>query len=190
VAGSKGAAAASSAPAARITRQDFSHLQRLGVKWRAVRPAARITRQDFSHQPAAGLLRSLEVPQPDVRLLALALACERQGQDLFHPPNVKGWDGGRTWLDTTAFLARCNWCNDVIWGNPALGIPAYDPLAWAARHGLAAAKATAAFLDLLLQGDCDDQARGLIERAGRDGSADGLRKALQLIVHCPEYQLG
>jgi uncharacterized protein (DUF1800 family) len=138
---------------------------------------------------SAGLLRSLEIPRPDVRLLALALACERQGQDLFHPPNVKGWDGGRTWLDTTAFLARCNWCNDVIWGNAALGIPAYDPLAWAARHGLATEKASAAFLDLLLQGDCDDQARGLIERAGRDGSADGLRKALQLIVHCPEYQL-
>ena len=68
-------------------------------------------------------------------------------------------------------------------------MPPYDPLAWARRHGLAAEKATTAFLDLLLQGDCNDRARDLIERAGRDGSADGLRKALQLIVHCPEYQL-
>jgi uncharacterized protein (DUF1800 family) len=138
---------------------------------------------------SAGLLRALEIPRPDVRLLALGLACERQGQDLFHPPNVKGWDGGKTWLDSTAFLARCNWCNDVIWGNAAVGLPPYDPLGWARRHGMAAEKATAAFLDLLLQGDCDDQARELIVRVGRDGSADGLRKALQLIVHCPEYQL-
>ena len=138
---------------------------------------------------SAGLLRVLEVPRPDVRLLVLALACERQGQNLFHPPNVKGWDGGKTWLDTSAFLARCNWCNDVIWGNAPFGLPPYDPLAWAKRHGLAAEQATVAFLDLLLQGDCDDPARDLILRVGRDGSADGLRKALQLILHCPEYQL-
>jgi uncharacterized protein (DUF1800 family) len=138
---------------------------------------------------SAGLLRSLEVPRTDVRLLTLALACERQGQDLFYPPNVKGWDGGRTWLDSAAVLARGNWCNDVIWGNAGFGLPAYDPLACARRHGMAAEKATPAFLDLLLQGECDDQARDLILRAGHDGSADGLRKALQLIVHCPEYQL-
>ncbi len=138
---------------------------------------------------SAGLLRALEVPPAGVRLLALAVACERQGQDLFAPPNVKGWDGGKAWLDSAAVLARGNWCNDVIWGNVGLGLPAYDPLAWARRYGVAPQKATAALLDLLLQGDCDEQARGLILRAGRDGSADGLRKALQMIVHCPEYQL-
>jgi len=138
---------------------------------------------------SAGLLRTLEVPRADVRLLALALACERQGQDLFHPPNVKGWDGGKTWLDSTAVLARGNWCNDVIWGNPGVGLPAYDPLAWAERHGLSAEKAATAFVDLLLQGECDDRARDLIVRVGRDGRADGLRKALQLILRCPEYQL-
>jgi uncharacterized protein (DUF1800 family) len=138
---------------------------------------------------SAGLLRALEVPRAGVRLLALAAACVRQGQDVFHPPNVKGWDGGTTWLDSAAVLARGNWCNDVIWGNAAVGLPPYDPVAWAHRYGLGAAEAAAAFLDLLLQGDCDDQARDLILRAGRDGIADGLRKALQLIVHCPEYQL-
>ena len=138
---------------------------------------------------SAGLLRELEVPRPDVRLLALALACERQGQDLFHPPNVKGWDGGTAWLNSTAVVERGNWCNDVIWGNAGLGLPPFDPLAWAGRYGVAAGKAAEAFLDLLLQGDADDKARDLILRAGRGGDADGLRKALQLIVHCPEYQL-
>jgi uncharacterized protein (DUF1800 family) len=138
---------------------------------------------------SAGMLRALEVPRPNVRLLALALACERQGQDLFHPPNVKGWDGGKTWLDSAAVLARSNWCNDIIWGNAAIGQPAYDPLAWEKRHGVTADKAAGAFLDLLLQGDCDEHARELILGTGSDGSADGQRKALQMIVHCPEYQL-
>jgi uncharacterized protein (DUF1800 family) len=138
---------------------------------------------------SAGLVRALEVPRTDMRLLALALACERQGQDLFHPPTVKGWDGGTTWLDSAAVLARGNWCNDVIWGHAGFGLKPYDPLAWASHHGVAADQAARAFLDLLLQGACDDPARALILRAGRDGTADGLRKALQMIVHCPEYQL-
>jgi uncharacterized protein (DUF1800 family) len=30
------------------------------------------------------------------------------GQDLFNPPTVKGWDGGRNWMNTAAMLARIN----------------------------------------------------------------------------------
>jgi uncharacterized protein (DUF1800 family) len=138
---------------------------------------------------SAGLLHTLEVPRADVRLLALALACERQGQDLFHPPNVKGWDGGRTWLNSTTVLERGNWCNDIIWGNADFGLKAYDPVAWAGRYSIAVAQVPEVFLDLLLDGDLDPGARSLVLRAGRDGKPDGLRRALQLIVHCPEYQL-
>jgi uncharacterized protein (DUF1800 family) len=138
---------------------------------------------------SAGLVRALEVPPADVRLLALAAACDRQGQELFAPPNVKGWDGGKTWLSSTAVLERTNWCNDVLWGHADFGLRPYDPLAWAKHYAVAPAKAAEAFLELLLQGECAGQARDLILGAGRDGSADGLRKALQLIVHCPQYQL-
>jgi uncharacterized protein (DUF1800 family) len=138
---------------------------------------------------SAGVVRALEVPRGDVRLLAMALACERQGQDLFHPPNVKGWDGGKTWLNSTTVLERGNWGNDVVWGNADFGLRPYDPLSWARKYAIAPENATGAYLDLLLQGDLDDKARDLILRAGRDGKADGLRKALQLILHCPEFQL-
>jgi uncharacterized protein (DUF1800 family) len=138
---------------------------------------------------SVGLLRALEVPPTDVRLLALAVVCERQGQDLFAPPNVKGWDGGKTWLNSTAVLERGNWCNDVIWGNADFGLRAYDPLAWAKRYEIAPEKAAEAFLEVLLQGAGHDRARELVLRAGRGGGADDLRKALQLIVHCPEHQL-
>jgi uncharacterized protein (DUF1800 family) len=175
-----------------MRKHDYDIAQVVGVILRSRHFYAEANRRQRVKGPvelSAGLLRSLEVPRADVRLLALALACERQGQDLFYAPNVKGWDGGKTWLDSAAVLARGNWCNDVIWGNDGVSQPAYDPLAWAKRHGVAADKATSAFLDLLLQGECHDEARDLIPRAGRAGSADGLRKALQLIVHCPEYQL-
>src|SRR5262249_49215906 len=116
---------------------------------------------------SAGLLRALEVPRADVRLLALALACERRGQDLFHPPNVKGWDGGKAWLNSTTVLERGNWCNDVLWGNADFGINPYDPLGWAKAYGVAPASAAEAFLDLLLQGDGGARARGAGPRAPR-----------------------
>ncbi len=138
---------------------------------------------------SAGLLRTLEVPRADVRLLSLAAACARQGQDLFYPPSVKGWDGGRTWLNSATVLERGNWANDVVWGNADQGMKPYDPLAWAKRHGIAPEKATEALLGLLVQGDVVPKDRELILRTGRPGTPDAVRKALQLILHCPEYQL-
>jgi uncharacterized protein (DUF1800 family) len=138
---------------------------------------------------SAGLLRTLEVPGAAVRLGPLARACAQQGQDLFYPPGVKGWDGGRSWVTSATLLARGNWVADVVWGNDELDLGPYDPLAWARGQGLPPEQATEGFIDLLLQGDLPAGARALALRAGRDGRPDGLRKAIQILLHCPEYQL-
>jgi uncharacterized protein (DUF1800 family) len=137
----------------------------------------------------AGLVRVLEVPRGGMNLLALAVACERQGQDLFYPPNVKGWDGGRTWLTSATLLERGNWVSDVIWGNATVGVMPYDPLAWAKAHGLRSDQAAAALADLLLQSDLDPRARALIDRTAAPATADALRQALQLALHTPDFQL-
>jgi uncharacterized protein (DUF1800 family) len=46
------------------------------------------------------------------------------GQQLFTPPNVKGWPGGRAWLNTSTLLARDNFANSLamgtLWANPSL----------------------------------------------------------------------
>ncbi len=111
---------------------------------------------------SAGLVRVLEVPRGGMNLLALAVACGRQGQDLFYPPNVKGWDGGRTWLTSATLLERGNWVSDVIWGNATMGVLPYDPPAWTKAHGPRPDRAAAALVDLLLQSDLDPRARALI----------------------------
>jgi uncharacterized protein (DUF1800 family) len=145
---------------------------------------------------SVGLVRMLEIqPTDQMVVLPLAVACERQGQDLFYPPNVKGWDGGKTWINSTTVLERGNWATDLVWGNRDLGLKPYDPQAWARRNQVPRAKIVASLLDLLLQGDCPDQARDLFvarpssERAGADGAPESLRKALQLMLHLPEFQL-
>jgi uncharacterized protein (DUF1800 family) len=39
---------------------------------------------------------------------AMARACAALGQDLFYPPNVKGWDGNRAWINANTLLHRFN----------------------------------------------------------------------------------
>jgi hypothetical protein len=129
------------------------------------------------------------VPRGDVRLLALAVACDKQGQELFYPPNVKGWDGAKTWINSTTVLERGNWATHVVWGNANLGMKAYDAAAWAKANAVKPDKAAQALLDLLLQGDVADKARDLVLKAAKDGKPDSLRKALQRALHCAEFQL-
>lgn len=51
-----------------------------------------------------GTLNSLEVEAPEPQHLAVAL--RQLGQDLFAPPNVKGWPGGETWINSSTLLQR------------------------------------------------------------------------------------
>jgi uncharacterized protein (DUF1800 family) len=175
----------------RDSRYSINHV--VGIIVRSRHFYARENRRQRVLSPvefSAGLVRVLEVSRGKLHLPALAAACARQGQDLFNPPSVKGWDGGRTWLSSTTVLERGNWANDVVWGNAEMGLPAYDPTAWARRHGIAPEKTAGELLKLLLQGDVNAKDRELILRTGKSGLAADLRKALQMILHCPEYQLG
>jgi len=36
------------------------------------------------------------------------------GQGLFYPPNVKGWDGGRTWINSSTVLGRANLIGKIL----------------------------------------------------------------------------
>jgi uncharacterized protein (DUF1800 family) len=174
----------------RTHRYSIRHV--LGIVLRSRHFYAQAARRQRIKSPVdfcVGLARSLDVPRANLRLIVLATACDAQGQELFAPPNVKGWDGGRTWLTSTSVLERGNWSNDMVWGNPDVTMPSYDPLAWAQRSNIAPERAMETLQDLVLQGDLDPRNRVLIVRAARGASGDSLRRALQLLLHCPECQL-
>jgi len=44
------------------------------------------------------------------------------GQDLFAPPNVKGWDGGLSWITTNNLLARYNYAEMLVFGTAQLNL--------------------------------------------------------------------
>jgi uncharacterized protein (DUF1800 family) len=70
-----------------------------------------------------GAARSTAGPlQPDdppmiVPQAALVRQLEAMGQNLFAPPNVKGWRGGQSWLNTSTVLARQNFGQTLAMGN-------------------------------------------------------------------------
>jgi uncharacterized protein (DUF1800 family) len=51
-----------------------------------------------------GTLHMLDVRPNDLR--PAAVACAVLGQNLFAPPNVKGWPGGDAWIDSATLLGR------------------------------------------------------------------------------------
>jgi len=51
-----------------------------------------------------GTLRALPYGRPAVD--ELVRSSQLLGQDLFDPPNVKGWPGGKQWIDTQTLLVR------------------------------------------------------------------------------------
>ena len=51
-----------------------------------------------------GTLRQFQFTTGDVAPFALVVA--QLGQNLFSPPNVKGWPGGDAWINSTTLLAR------------------------------------------------------------------------------------
>lgn len=52
------------------------------------------------------LMDELNVENPNSKLIAFFI--KEQGMDLFNQPNVKGWDGGNSWLTSQIFLQRNN----------------------------------------------------------------------------------
>lgn len=63
-----------------------------------------------------GATRSLEAPLPDGRTCNVGL--RDLGQDLFAPPNVKGWDGGPAWITATTLFHRYNYAGYLVKGGP------------------------------------------------------------------------
>src|SRR5205085_8896295 len=65
-----------------------------------------------------GSARMLERDLPPAPVCANFLA--NLGQDLFAPPNVKGWDGGISWITTNNLLARYNQAEMLVYGKNQL----------------------------------------------------------------------
>jgi uncharacterized protein (DUF1800 family) len=127
-----------------------------------------------------GAARSLELTVP---AQALADAVSQMGQRLFEPPSVKGWDGGRTWLNTATMMVRLN----TLWR--AVEQASFKPAGLRGRYELKDAAAVAAFCEeLTLDGAAPPAVRSAAGEPGADLD-ELLRRGLRVMMSSPEYQM-
>ncbi len=139
----------------------------------------------------AGAVRALELLDPPPSTLVLADWSARLGQDLFNPPNVGGWTGGRSWLSARSLIGRANFAAALVEGRGVGRDGTFDPLALADRSGRGRDRAGAiAFFAELLLGRAPD-ARWVEQVLARtDSKEDAVRRAVAQLLATPEAQLG
>ncbi len=127
-------------PATRVIRRMASTLLRARYELGPV--LSELFRSEHFHHPAfrcerikspvelvVGAVRSLGTPVRDLGVLNDALGL--MGQQLFFPPNVAGWEGGRTWINTSTLYVRQNILAFLLTGKTPAGD---DPLARVERY--------------------------------------------------------
>jgi uncharacterized protein (DUF1800 family) len=149
---------------------------------------------------AVGVVRALGA-RPNHTILAQRL--EGLGQHLFHPPSVKGWDGGPAWLNAQTLLFRQNLALALTSDDPQL-LPRCNPAELASKHGRSDdAGVVDFFLAVFLQNDVPAAARDrLLEylRTVRKPAASAyesifaepdrpVRAVCHLVLTLPEFQL-
>jgi hypothetical protein len=72
-------------------------------------------------------VRGLEMLDPSPSTLLLAEWTARMGQNLFHPPNVFGWDVGRSWINSRTLVARTNFVHALGRGECHIPRVDFDP---------------------------------------------------------------
>ena len=132
---------------------------------------------------ALGIVKGLEQPVPTT---PLADALARLGQNLLHPPTVRGWAGGRSWINHATLAGRHNLAVALLKNDGAFG-GKINPAAVADKYGRSGADAGARFfLDLFLQGDA---APGGAAAGGERDANAAARRAAGAVLALPEFQL-
>jgi len=142
---------------------------------------------------ALGIVKPLEGV---VSTTQLAQDLADLGQNLYYPPTVKGWIGGRHWINSATMVGRHNLALALLQGSGAYG-DKLNPWPVAKKHGCSTPESTARFLlDLFLQGDLESNVRDALPKISRassvaDGgdSAEPVRRLAHAIVTLPEFQL-
>jgi uncharacterized protein (DUF1800 family) len=142
----------------------------------------------------AGAVRALEMFDPPPSTVLLADWAARLGQDLFRPPNVGGWPGGRHWLSARTLIGRANFAADLVLGRLSTPPAPLDAVALARKHGRGGGLGELArfYADLLLGGVPSE---GWLKRllAGLGGkpslTPDTACRVVILTLSSPEAQL-
>lgn len=141
---------------------------------------------------AVGTMRMLDTPEREPHRIWQAMGLA--GQMLFDPPTVAGWDGGRSWINTSTLFVRQNLGSYLI-----VGIPwkKNQPFNAKAVHAQIGKGDTTTQVDQLIDWlvghhTPDDRRKPIHEFVKQHGDLSNeqvLKGTLLLVTAMPEYQL-
>ena len=135
---------------------------------------------------AIGLLRCLE---GSTNSFELASAMQTLGQGLLYPPSVKGWDGGRTWINSSTLLGRSNLVRLLI-TNEKTRFGKESLREYLASRKLTNSRAVIDYFETLLFAvRIPDAARERVETLLKPGTSSSLTEGLHALCTLPEFQL-
>jgi uncharacterized protein (DUF1800 family) len=137
---------------------------------------------------AVGSLRALSA---SCNVYRLAEGLRDLGQHLFFPPNVKGWDGGRTWINSSTLLARANLMRELL-DREETRFDRASLNELIERQGLESSNEILDWMqELLLAVEIPTEVRQHLVRELESGSdpEQRLRNTVHLLTTLPEYQL-
>jgi uncharacterized protein (DUF1800 family) len=136
---------------------------------------------------AIGLVRAMEGM---VSTTQLAQDLADLGQDLYHPPTVKGWTGGRYWINATTLARRANLARALLQGEEPYGTR-LNPQAVALKYGHTTPESIAQFLsELLVQNDIEPAVQSVLSQDVLDSEPDAAaRRLATTVATLPEYHL-
>jgi len=114
-------------------------------------------------------LRAFECHRNPPNTLAVADGIRRMGLNLFTPPNVGGWTGGRSWMSTMTVIARTNVIAELLQGSMQLPTEPIDLIALLDRYHIGDTLSDAIrFLGSLLHGDITNESVEQLARSVRE----------------------
>jgi uncharacterized protein (DUF1800 family) len=136
-----------------------------------------------------GLLRTLDASVP---VESLAEAMQGIGQSLFAPPNVKGWEGGRMWLNSATLVARHNLAWQLVSGKDPRFSSRVNLAQILKKHAGDDPGGQMEFLvKFLIDGEISADGRKLLDDFSK--KSESVDKRLPELIHTillmPEYQL-
>jgi uncharacterized protein (DUF1800 family) len=136
-----------------------------------------------------GLLRAL---QGTTNVYRLSEELAQLGQSPFYPPNVKGWDGGRSWINSSTLLGRANLVRWIVRDQQSRfaggGLAEYVE----GQGGTTPAALVDHLLELLVAVPIPAAAREpllVLARAKNTEANDRIATIIQAIATLPEFQL-
>jgi len=141
--------------------------------------------------PIDFMVESIRSLQVTTNLDRLAKGLDGIGQALFNPPNVKGWDGGRAWINSSTLIGRSNLIVDLL-REPATRFGRTDLAAWLKSQQLTDQNQWLKWLeDSLLSvplNDSDKQRLQIIAEKS-DGGLDPWKRILVALSQNPKMHL-